>query len=336
MDNQQPSIKENIFFKKPKEGYGFIYKYTSPNGHSYIGQTVNTLKERAKNIISGTGYKKCPLFWKAIEKYGWKNFKIEILEEVRIEELNEIEQFFILKFNTLAPNGYNLTVGGEGGKKKEVYVYSAQNGELLEHYNSLSEASLDTGVPIETISTIMSINSKKERRQSHNLIFSDKFFPKYDLSQLNRKNYHKVYVYDRNGEYLKSFDTVSGASKELKIGQSSIRKCLSGYSLHASYYQFKNDKVDRIEPIPKNSKSPLSVCQIDPETNKVIAVFPSCAAAGRAMGLTSGNGIRSVATRGKGKSGGFFWKFDEGSTTKCLQNPSKPVRDSKELDEDIV
>lgn len=336
MDNQQPSIKENIFFQKPKEGYGFIYKYTSPNGHSYIGQTINTLKERAKNIISGTGYKKCTLFWKAIEKYGWNNFKVEIIEEVKIEELNEAERNSILKFNTLAPNGYNLTIGGDGGKTKEVYVYSSQNGKLLEHYNSLSEASLNTGVPIETISAIMSVNCKRERRQAHNLVFSNEYFLKYDISKLNRKSYHKIYVYDKSGKYLKNFNTISEASKELKIGDSSIRKCLCGHSLHASYYQFRNSKEDKIEPIPKNSKSPLGVCQIDPKTNEVIAIYPSCAAAGRAVGLTSGNGIRTVATRKKGLSGGFFWKFDEGSTTKYLQNPGKSVRDSERSDEDIV
>ena len=89
MDNQQPSINLEIFYRKPKDGHGFIYKYTAPNGKSYIGQTINSLKTRAKNIISGTGYKKCTLFWKAIQKYGWNNFQVEILEEICIEELND-------------------------------------------------------------------------------------------------------------------------------------------------------------------------------------------------------------------------------------------------------
>ena len=29
----------NCFDKKPNKGFGFIYKYTSPSGKSYIGQT---------------------------------------------------------------------------------------------------------------------------------------------------------------------------------------------------------------------------------------------------------------------------------------------------------
>ena len=51
MDNQKLSIK-------PRNGYGFVYKYTSPSGKIYIGKTKTTLKERAKN--NAKGYKGCP------------------------------------------------------------------------------------------------------------------------------------------------------------------------------------------------------------------------------------------------------------------------------------
>lgn len=40
MDNQQPSINFEIFYQKPKNGHGFIYKYISPENKSYIGQTT--------------------------------------------------------------------------------------------------------------------------------------------------------------------------------------------------------------------------------------------------------------------------------------------------------
>lgn len=42
------------------------------NNKVYIGQTHRTLEERSQ--AHGTGYKKCLLFWRAIEKYGWDNF----------------------------------------------------------------------------------------------------------------------------------------------------------------------------------------------------------------------------------------------------------------------
>ena len=94
---------------------GFIYKHTAPNGKSYIGQTTS------KNILNrwrydGKGYKNCTVFYKAIEKYGWNNFSHEVLEEVEFDDiyqLNQIEENYIVKFNTLIPNGYNLITKGE-------------------------------------------------------------------------------------------------------------------------------------------------------------------------------------------------------------------------------
>lgn len=312
MDNQQPSI--NIFYKKPQLGYGYIYKYTSPNGKNYIGQTINSLKERAKSLIDGRGYKKCSVFWKAIQKYGWKNFKVEILEEVKVEELNNKEKYYISLFNSLVPNGYNLTTGGESGKTKEVYVYSAQNGDFIEHYSSLTEASLNTGVPVVTISTIL--NSSTSRKQSHNLVFSNFYFAKYDINQLSRKNYHKVYVYDKEGKYITSYEKIASAAKALNIADGSIRNCLNGYSPQVKNYQFRDKKYDKINPIPKGSNPRVSVHQIDPKTQKIIATYPSMMDAARAVGLSGSNGIKKVITRGKGLSGGFFWKINEGSTTK--------------------
>lgn len=313
MDNQQPSINKEIYYQKPSKGFGFIYKYTSPSGKIYIGQTVNTLKDRAGNILNGKKYKKCSTFWKAIQKYKFNNFLVEILEEIPISLLNDREIFYINNFNSLEPNGYNQTYGGDGGKRREVYVYSSQSGEFLEHYSSLTEASLNTGVPIETISLILNSN---KRNKAHNLVFLDKYVDLYNVKELLRKDSHYIYVYDENGDYYNEYPQISQAAKDLNISESSIRKCFSGLQSHACQYQFRNEKFDNIGPIPKNSKSSISVLQIDPSTKKIVGQFPSLAAAGRAVGLKSGDGIKKVIQRGKGLSGGYFWQIDEGSTTK--------------------
>ena len=333
MDNQQPSVNNGFFYQKPQTGFGYIYKYTSPNGKSYIGQTINSLQKRAKNLISGNGYKKCSLFWKAIEKYGFHNFICEILEEVPIKDLNEKEIYYINKFNSCAPNGYNLSSGGEGGRTQDIYCYSAQNGDFLEHYESLSAASLDTGVPIETISTII---NGEQRKQSHGIVFLKQYVEKYDINQLLRKTSHRVYVYTKNGDYYGEYPQIKIAAKELGTTESSIRKCLNGTIPHSHWYQFKNEKYDKINPIPVNSKTPISVQQICPETQEIIAIYPSIAAAARAVGLSGGEGIRKVIQRGEGISGGYFWKVNEGSTTKNGQNPSSSVRDPLKKGEDIV
>lgn len=310
MDNQQPS--NNIFYQKPREGFGFIYKYTSPSNKNYIGQTINSLAARARSIVSGYGYKKCALFWKAIQKYQFPNFTVEILKEVKVQDLNYWEEYYIKKFHSLAPNGYNLVDGGGKGKSVEVYVYSAQNGQFLEHYRSLSEASIMTNVPLETISAILSGSSN--RRISHNLTFSKNYVSKIDVFELKRENYRDVYVYDQNGNYLNHYISVASAAKDLKIAICTISRHLESKTMACGYY-FREEKEDRIEPIEKPEKRGKMVRQIDPNTLLTIGVYTSLAAAAKAVGLASVTSITRAIKR-NGKAKGFYWKIIEGSTTK--------------------
>ena len=92
--------------------YGVIYKITNLiNGKSYVGQTVQPLKER----IAQHRYHDELYVDHEIRKYGWKNFTVEILEECTShEQLNEREIFWIARLNTKHPGGYNMTDGGAG------------------------------------------------------------------------------------------------------------------------------------------------------------------------------------------------------------------------------
>lgn len=93
-----------------------IYKYTNLiNGKVYIGQTKHTLEERA---INGTNYKGSTHFYNAIQKYGWDNFKPEILEDdLSLGEANQLEEYYISKYNSTNPDiGYNISPGGKNNK----------------------------------------------------------------------------------------------------------------------------------------------------------------------------------------------------------------------------
>lgn len=93
-----------------------VYKHTAPNGKSYIGMTCQTLERRARN---GRGYVGCDAFWRAIEKYGWENFKHEVLAaNLSYDEACDKEQFFIREHKSLTTeNGYNLENGGQAACK---------------------------------------------------------------------------------------------------------------------------------------------------------------------------------------------------------------------------
>lgn len=117
-------MKDIVELSKNK---GVIYKLTSPSGKTYIGQSItfeNRLNQYKTRKNSSIGkYLKA-----AIEKYGFENFKIELLKVIDLEsdievtksKLNILEIEYIDNFDSLAPKGYNLTGGGNGSYKRLV------------------------------------------------------------------------------------------------------------------------------------------------------------------------------------------------------------------------
>ena len=88
---------------------GYIYKTTNLlNGHFYIGQ-------KNKDIFDPAYYGSGTILQRAIKKYGKENFKIEVLEFVDLEILNEREIFHIAETGALLSENYNITKGGTGG-----------------------------------------------------------------------------------------------------------------------------------------------------------------------------------------------------------------------------
>jgi len=90
------------------------------NNKQYVGYTTKTLEERKKTHLYKSNSKTSShyfyLFKKALRKYGVENFKWEIIFQCNsLTECQEKEKYFIKKYNTISPNGYNLTEGGNGG-----------------------------------------------------------------------------------------------------------------------------------------------------------------------------------------------------------------------------
>ncbi len=96
-----------------------IYILTSPSGRQYVGRDSN-LPRRVKDHLSGT-CSNCRSIHRAIEKYGAEAFEIELIQYPHIsdEALNAVECWWIQRLQTIAPSGYNLTEGGEGGEHSE-------------------------------------------------------------------------------------------------------------------------------------------------------------------------------------------------------------------------
>lgn len=101
--------------------FGVIYKITNKiNGKAYIGKTQDfNERQFAHYKASKNKNSYISVLYRAINKYGWKNFNWEIICECEtLEELNEKEIYFIKEYKTFIhdenSNGYNLTLGGDG------------------------------------------------------------------------------------------------------------------------------------------------------------------------------------------------------------------------------
>ena len=99
---------------------GYIYKVTNKiNGKIYIGQTIQSVKDRWYRHCGKSGISKAELnthFKRAILKYGKENFTIETIEMCDSTELDDKEKFYISYYNSYI-NGYNSTIGGQDGSK---------------------------------------------------------------------------------------------------------------------------------------------------------------------------------------------------------------------------
>lgn len=94
-----------------------IYKFTNLiNGKSYIGQSINIdkrIKEHFWKSENENDVSFNSILHQAIRKYGAKNFSVDVVIECDVEDLDEMEKYYIIEYNTITPNGYNILSGGQ-------------------------------------------------------------------------------------------------------------------------------------------------------------------------------------------------------------------------------
>ena len=106
----------------------YIYVIYFPTSNKYyIGQTYSLEQRMYEHLRSGS------VICKALYKYN--DWKISILHTCKTrDEANRIEIEEIRNFNSVAPNGYNLTRGGEGGKPSEETKEKNRQAHLGTHH----------------------------------------------------------------------------------------------------------------------------------------------------------------------------------------------------------
>jgi len=108
-------------------GYIYIIKNIT-NNKIYVGQTRRTIQLR---WLEHRTNKNRPLNLD-IKKYGKDNFIFILTKEVANNELDKEEQFYINKYNSLKPNGYNILIGNH---LNLTYLNSSKGGKSESGHN---------------------------------------------------------------------------------------------------------------------------------------------------------------------------------------------------------
>jgi group I intron endonuclease len=212
----------------------------------YIGESkclnINRRwNQHKKTIENNKGY--CPALRDAVIKYGIENFIFTVIIVCFDDDRFKYEKEYIIKYNSVVPNGYNLTNGGEGGGGFQGKKHSEEVKNKIK--NSLKQKYIDNPELKKQLSErnkIVMKNPEVKERIKLGILNSDKYQKSIRAPTTNDvkkkiseglKKYHnenkikpiKIKQYDINHNLLNEYTSISEASKESSV----TRKAISLY-----------------------------------------------------------------------------------------------------------
>lgn len=191
-----------------------IYRHVSPIGRVYVGITSQDVETRWRH---GDNYRNSTYFKRAIRKYGWKNFKHEILfTNVEEERAKKLEIELIRHYKGLDIS-YNLTNGGDGTNGyHHTNEYKQFKSQQMKEFFST-----DKGKEICAKGGKTNLGKKYNRKSG---------FTKGDYQV------RTVCQYSLEGVLLNKFKSISDASRKTGANNCQIGKCLKGKALTAKNF----------------------------------------------------------------------------------------------------
>lgn len=233
---------------KRQEKYHFVYQTKNlVNGKTYIGihSTYNINDGYIGNGIYAQSYaireikrtdKKANNFVRAVLKYGYNNFKREILSfyDTREEALLE-EEFLVNKDYIKLNNNYNIALGGKVKKyptiknSQKIYQYNL-NSELVHVYDNIQQVLIKFNI-ISNGAIYNAINGKEETYLgfvwSYNKInFKPLNIPKTSkkkVAQIDIKTGKIIHIFNKIAEVIPLGYDPSSITKVCKGKQKSVK-----------------------------------------------------------------------------------------------------------------
>lgn len=187
-----------------------VYMHTAPNGKVYVGITKRNPIYRWAN---GFGYKTQIVFFRAITKYGWDNFKHEILFSGLSKEQAEQKEVELIREHRSFDRafGYNVEYGGMCNEK-----HSPETRLKI----SMSNKGRSTWAKGKHFS-----QEHKNRLRESNLY--------------KQKHSRRVLQMTDSGDVVGEYESIRDAERKTGINRRSISFCLDGTNKHAGGFVWK-------------------------------------------------------------------------------------------------
>ncbi len=288
----------------------YIYKVRNLiNDKLYIGKTNNFEKRKLEHtkydIDNGN------IFHKALKKYGLDNFEWEIIDEAEgLEAINVLEKYYIEKYNSYKPNGYNMTKGGDGGSmwNARPVVCLSLSGEFIRRYDSAGETKAEGFSDSNVLECCKGI---LRQTKGCMFMFEDEYLVcgAKTYTKPISKGCKSIVQCNMDGEMIRKFESVSCAANETGILRTRISAALSGSSKTAGGYIFVYESkypIKNLEDYLPRKKG-TKVAKLNRITNEIIQCYDSIAAAGEDLGV-SYKAIHKVVDREDRSAYGYKWK----------------------------
>ena len=285
----------------------YIYKATNKlNGKIYIGKT-NNIGQRIRQHLT-TAKKRDSEFHKALDEDGFKNFIWEFLEYTTSPEIaSTLEKEYILKFNSLVPNGYNVSVGNGGIPEWNAVVCLEKDGTFVKKYNYLNEVIAD-GIQISSVLRCLNCNHRTAkgylfmREQDYIAYGPNKYSPKENAQK------RPIIQCDLDGNFLAEFNSVQEAADITGANRTNISANLTGTykTCNGSIFVYKENFPIKDISAHKHIGKGIRVAQLDKDTGKILNTFDSIKAAGDSLGVSYKN-IQKILNIPNRTAYGYKW-----------------------------
>lgn len=155
-----------------------IYKITNKlTGKSYIGQSIHCGRRLDEHCRG-----KSQFIDQMIEFDGIDNYTFEIIKTVKKEELNYWEDYYIIKYNTMYPNGYNKKWNTSEDIRKTMKVVPIQN--FYQTVNIIEQEE-DEQLAEEELQQLDKWKKLRKEWENGNIIFFDYYNDPYIHNNFN-------------------------------------------------------------------------------------------------------------------------------------------------------